>query len=83
MDKKHFIYLLLIFKLFFFIFLCVSFRFFLFCFCKRENLTALDRFNLAMTSEQFYSNDSQLVDALLRDMATRKIIAVGVYAFDV
>lgn len=44
---------------------------------KRESLTALDTFNLAMTSEHLYSNDSQLVDELLHEMATRKIVRVG------
>lgn len=44
---------------------------------KRESLTALDTFNLAMTSEHLYSDDSQLVDELLHEMATRKIVRVG------
>lgn len=34
-----------------------------------------------MTSEHFYSNDSQLVDQLLHEMATRKIVRVGKFFF--
>lgn len=49
---------------------------FFFC-CKRKNLNALDKFNLAMTAEHLYSNGSQLVDELLHEMATGKIIEVG------
>lgn len=49
----------------------------LFSILNRENLTALDKFNLAITQHELYSNDSKLVDELLYEMATRKIVAVG------
>lgn len=48
---------------------------------NRENLTTLDKFNLDITQYELYSNDSQSVDELLHEMATRKIVEVGEFFF--
>lgn len=40
-------------------------------------MTILDRFNLDISQNELYSEDSTLVDELLNDMAKRKIIRIG------
>lgn len=40
-------------------------------------MTTLDRFNLAISQHELYSEDSILVEELLHDMATRRIVRVG------
>lgn len=78
-KRKNIIYLLCQFifsVVVVYLFRLVLFGFVFLFFLKRESLTALDKFNLAITSEHLYSNDSRLVDQLLHEMATRKIVRV-------
>ncbi|XP_055300432.1 extracellular serine/threonine protein CG31145-like isoform X2 [Sitodiplosis mosellana] len=43
---------------------------------SKEELTVLDKFNLAIKQTELYSANSTLVDELLHDMSTRKIVRV-------
>lgn len=42
-----------------------------------ENSTILDKFNYQIKQNELYSKDSETIDGLIHEMATRKITSVG------
>lgn len=49
---------------------------FFFCF---SNLTILDRFNLEIKQNEMYSENSKVMGEILNEMATGKIVSVGMF----
>lgn len=47
------------------------------CLIFSENSTILDKFNYEIKQNELYSEDSKTIDALIHEMATRKISRVG------
>lgn len=47
------------------------------CLIFSENSTILDKFNYEIKQNELYAEDSKTIDALIREMATRKIRYVG------
>lgn len=44
-----------------------------------SNLTILDRFNLEIKQNEMYSENSNIVGEILNEMATGKIVSVGMF----
>lgn len=47
--------------------------------CCRHNATTLERFQYSISKHELYHKDDPLVDQLLHDMATQKILHVSEY----
>lgn len=47
------------------------------CLIFSKNSTILDKFNYEIKQNELYAEDSKTIDALVREMATRKIRSVG------
>lgn len=46
-------------------------------FCFRNNMTTLQKFHLQISRLELYPKDSEVVDQLLHEMATKPIVHVG------
>lgn len=47
-----------------------------------ENTTISDKFNYEIKQNELYAEDSETIDALIQEMATRSIAHVGKYIYE-